>query len=218
MKLLLISLIVLVFMGTGCILDAPGPVSTGFLDGHDHESISEEIATRLTVRYSNDYSISKIEIDDNVSFDGELTLIDSYEVPVINIPEGMQISGYPEPETPIEFYIFIFESEKEELFHSYIYTNDGYNYKIGNFSLAIDSRTGHDPVVSSIWPVEEIKDTAAANKGHMIMIPYPFAIDQLYYQYGKNVKTSQLVNVDTGISYNGIQDLLNKVKVDPDKL
>ncbi len=211
MKNVLISVVLVSLLGAGCVKSPSNTTANNFLEGTNYTQVSEEISDWLSKHYATrDHCDNKTGIN-YFCVEGELTLLTSYQAEVVRLPEGRHIPGYPEPQEPMEFYAFVLSDEKNRVFRAFVQSFDGLNYTVTTFGPAIDHRKDQDPTFLSTWPIQELQDQAIASGAKLVMIPYPFTSNQLYYQFGEHAENSRLVHVETGISYNGSHALLDSI-------
>jgi len=223
MKYFVAIIAAITILGAGCTTDR-STNGTWELSGSNFESVSNEIAAWATTNFSG--TDSKVTFgavrNDTIPSNGELRLIASYQTQVIDIPDGRRVGEYPEPTEPIHFFIFVLEDEAGLVFRTFVQSTDGKTFKVTAFGPAIDRNSDPNAPNGQLrldtWPSKDVQAEAARHGGKLVMIPYPYPMNQVYYQLGSTVESSRLVNAETGASYNGLTDLLDSIESDWDHL
>jgi hypothetical protein len=105
------------------------------------------------------------------------------------------------------------------LFRTFVESFDGETFKVTSFGPAKDRRaTDERSATIDTWPVQSIQNEANKASAKLVMIPYPYPMNQLYYQFGDDVRTARLLNVESRLSYEGLDDLLDAIEADWESL
>lgn len=225
---IIITIAIAALLGAGCTIKQNEDTTTEVqssddvwtLQGTDFESVSEEVAVWATKTFSEDAGGNPFGVvrSEASKFTGELELIASYQVRVVDIPDGRRVGEYPEPTEPKAFFIFVLKDEQGRAFRTFVQSSDDETFKATAFGPALDRQTVVDATKSkrhlNTWPAMELQNEAEKMDAELVLIPYPYPMNQVYYQYGTEVETSQLVNAETGASYTNLTDLLDSIESD----
>ncbi len=219
MKNVLIISFLLVLVGAGCL--NRGDDSSGYsiwkLRGNDLASLSEEVPVWANEHFTegaNGEVVGTIPEESRVT--GMFTLVEAFDVEVIDIPNNRRVKPYKTPQEPALFMSFVLKDAAGKLFVAHVKSMDGESFRGITMGPALDHQVAthfsNDPL--TMWPAPEIRNPAEAAGAKLVMIPYPVPVHQVYYQYGDDVQTAKLVHVESGASYDGLNALLDSIEAD----
>lgn len=191
------------------------------LSGGNLQEISSEIGDWSLGMFGPDahHAVIGDSSDQKVVVKDKPSVIETYDVVVLDIPTGRFVEGYPEPVEPLTFYVIVLEDGSGTIFNANIQSFDGRHFKVTSFGEVVDRR--HDRPSGAVttprkWPVEAIRDEAISADAKMVMIPYPYPMNQTYYQYGDDIETARFVHTESGASFDGFADVLDSIEADWD--
>lgn len=223
MKQLFFVAIGLVVLGGGCSShrDDVASYSIWNLQSSDFASLTEEIPL-----WANEYFSEGVDgenagtVPEELEVTGKFTLVEAFDIEVVDIPDGRRVKPYRKPQEPVSFAAFVLKDEAGELFRTYVQSKDGVNFRGEAFGPALDRQvvTNFSKEPLTTWPAPEIRSEAEKAGAQMVMIPYPYAMHQVYYQYGEDVQTAKFVYVESGEVYSGLDVLLDSIETDWESL
>jgi hypothetical protein len=63
------------------------------------------------------------------------------------------------------------------------------------------------------WPVENTFMRPANIKGKPVLIPYPYSMNQYFFQYGDDLSNATFMSIDSGRVYHGLETVLSEVDI-----
>ncbi|MGZ5444912.1 MAG: hypothetical protein ACXW5J_24945 [Thermoanaerobaculia bacterium] len=157
-----------------------------------------------------------------------LRAVETVEFEVLAIPAHRRMAGYEDAIAPVYYAVNLLRDERGNLYHAVVEETES-----GVFAVqAVGPLLDRDPAVLD-RPVEarrlehlprvsggprRVTALGTAQQPRRVLIPYPYAMDQLYLQYGPDPATATFESVWTGETYTGLEAVLSGVDAEWAKL
>lgn len=147
-----------------------------------------------------------------------LTLVDLVEFTVLRIPKSRRAPGYEKLKLPSFHAVAVLKDSRGDLYSAVVesYDPDKKSFSVQsvgptlNASLDTISLPLEDRRMKS-WPFEDASAQASETGGKLVLIPYPYPMNQIFFQYGDNPSTATLKSIHTGKVYQGLDQVLDEV-------
>jgi hypothetical protein len=147
-----------------------------------------------------------------------LKLVKSVEFSVIPVPEWRHVEGYEESKAPTYHAVCLLRDGRGDLYNVVVESYDPNREKFVIHSVGpVLDRTPEAtdlPIEKrrlKTWPTENTTIRPSHIKGKPVIIPYPYSMNQYYFQYGDDPVTATFISINSGKYYQGLETILSDV-------
>ncbi|HEX8736762.1 MAG TPA: hypothetical protein VF721_15630 [Pyrinomonadaceae bacterium] len=194
----------------------------------------EHLPHDVTVWANNHFS-AKEETTSNTSQENDTDLIILPAMPlvfekiiefeVIPIPKNRRIAGYEEMESPSFHAIVLLRDKQKDLYQAVIESFDNKTFSVQSIGPLLDNRTEKlnlplrkrklkacPPSHLTKIKVKNSQESLTYQNGKPVLIPYPYSMNQIFYQFGDDRSTALFQSIHTGRIYQNFGEVLDEAE------
>lgn len=152
---------------------------------------------------------------------GPYTFVKKIEFATIPIPENRNVEGYDHPRLPTYYGVYILIDGNGIVRTASVesYSKQKDHFDVRTIGPAMDHTpaayaSGKSDVELGLttWPRPEATARVEREGGKPVLIPYPYVMDQTYYQYGSDPLTAEFEDLESGVVYHGLNAVFDDVE------
>lgn len=170
--------------------------------------------SNLIGQWANDhYGRSPVQGDPDLP----LTVVKTIDFRVLQIPKGRRLAE-PEEALPKVHSVTVLRDARNNL---HLVESQQFRDDDTIHVVSVGPALSNDFLISaakdsvrrlSDWPPRDLREEAERNGGVAVLVPYPLAMNQLFYQFGRDPRSARFTSIQNGLSYNGLDALLDAIE------